>query len=143
MSQLLNQIQIDFKKYRILRDTVRSNILGMVISEVQKIEKSTQRVGKPIEDADVIKVVKSLVESNTEVLKVASDNLKALIENETLDGFLPTQISLEKLELLVSLFCDSLPEVTMGHVMGYLKANYAGLYDAKLASEIAKRCLQK
>ena len=55
-----------------------------------------------------------------------------------LNGFLPQQMDEFQLREAIDAFKAANPDANMGGIMAHLKANYAGLYDGKLASQIAK-----
>lgn len=125
-------------KERIIKDRVDAMkngnteqrlILSTVLGELD-------RVSKDPSDDQVVKIIKKMVDSNIEcgVIK----------ENEYLEVYLPKMISEEDLKQII------IEEMTrneystmkdMGKVMGYLKQNYTGQYDGKLASEIIKKYL--
>lgn len=62
-----------------------------------------------------------------------------LKEIAILEEFLPKMLSAEELEKIVSDFKSATPEISLGLVMKHLKDTYAGQYDGKVASEVAKR----
>lgn len=55
-----------------------------------------------------------------------------------LSGFLPKQLTEDELRGVIESFKAANPDANMGAVMAYLKNEFAGLYDGKLASQIAK-----
>ena len=69
----------------------------------------------------------------------------AVKEIAILDKFLPTMISDEKLTSIVEGFINTLDDKSTkqkGLVMGYLKKEFAGLYDGKVAMEIISKLLK-
>lgn len=125
-------------KERIIKDridamkngnTEQRLILSTVLGELDRISKDPS-------DDQVVKVIKKMVDSNIECGTIK--------ENEYLEVYLPKMISEEDLKQII------IEEMTrneystmkdMGKVMGYLKQNYAGQYDGKLASDIIKKYL--
>ena len=104
-------------------------ILSTVLGEFDRISKDPS-------DEQVIKVIKKIVDSNIEC--------GTIDENKYLEIYLPKMIGEEDLKQII------IEELTrneystmkdMGKVMGYLKQNYAGQYDGKLASDIIKKYL--
>jgi uncharacterized protein YqeY len=63
-----------------------------------------------------------------------------IVEREIaiLNGFLPKQMDENQLREAIETFKASNPDANMGAIMSYLKTTFAGLYDGKLASQIAK-----
>lgn len=59
-------------------------------------------------------------------------------EIEILTGFLPKQLTEDELREVIVKFKSVNPDANVGAVMGHLKAEYAGLYDGKKASEFAR-----
>ena len=137
---MLEKLQKEFIEARKLRDSVKSNLLGTVLSEITKIEKHPQRVGKPITVDDVIKVLKSFEVSTNEVLKLVPGEQKATRELEILKGYLPSSLTEEQLISAIREIVDS-GEMTIGSVIGSLKQKFPGQYDGKRASDIIKNLL--
>lgn len=61
-----------------------------------------------------------------------------LREIALLEAFLPQQLSKEQITTLLSQIKTATPGINMGAAMKALKEKYAGQYDGKAASEIAK-----
>jgi hypothetical protein len=59
-------------------------------------------------------------------------------EIEILTSYLPKQMTEDELREAVSTFKAANPDANMGVIMAHLKTNFAGLYDGKMASQIAK-----
>ena len=59
-------------------------------------------------------------------------------EIEILTAFMPKQMTEDELRAAIEHFKAANPGANMGAIMGYLKAEFAGLYDGKMASQIAK-----
>jgi uncharacterized protein YqeY len=55
-----------------------------------------------------------------------------------LNEYLPQQMDEFQLREAIDLFKTANPDANMGAIMAHLKAEYAGLYDGKLASSLAK-----
>jgi uncharacterized protein YqeY len=64
---------------------------------------------------------------------------KLLAEVAIIEEFLPKQMSSAKLEELLNTYKSTTDQASMSTAMKYLKENFAGQYDGKSASEIAKR----
>jgi uncharacterized protein YqeY len=64
---------------------------------------------------------------------------KLVAEIAIIEEFLPKQLSADALEKILSDYKTSTPGAVMGTAMKFLKEKYAGQYDGKSASEIAKK----
>jgi uncharacterized protein YqeY len=125
------------------KDSVSFGILGLVISEIQRTTLS-----EDVPDDKVVKVLKKLIESINDSLAKAKEHgaaedkvLKLTKELEVLSSYLPEEPILlseqELTDILISVLAEH-PEwkTNMGGVFGYMKSNYANLYDGKLVKEI-------
>lgn len=124
--------EIRFDKHELVYKSLLSTILG----DLQKIEKDTGTVT----DAQCIALLKKYREN-------ANQNVKYNVpyaneELHILDGILPKQMSESELEEVIKSILTVMlhhPQgQRLGAVMSKLKSTYAGLYDAKTASTIAK-----
>jgi uncharacterized protein YqeY len=114
---------------------VEYNILTLVVGECE-------RVSKDSDDQAVLIVLRKLHGSNAECLKVSPSD-KLVRENSFIDELLavytPKQMTADGI-----IFRISQNGITnMGDAMKYLKANFAGQYDGKLASEAVKQHFAK
>ena len=127
-------------KEQIRLDTIRSLLSAIQYEEMQK------QTDELSED-DTIVVIKRELKKRHEELEFANKanrsdlKEKLLLEINTVDAFLPKQLSVEELERIISVMKDSTPGLSLGIVMKTLKDSYAGQYDAKLASDIARKLL--
>jgi uncharacterized protein YqeY len=62
-------------------------------------------------------------------------------ERRMLEAYAPTLLDAAQLEAIVQDIVASLPSPAMGGVMAALRERYAGRFDGKQASEIAKRVI--
>lgn len=138
---LRETIQQHFVNARKARDSVCANLLGVVLAEITTLEKKPSQIGKPITDEDLIQVMRKLVISNEEVLKVVPGDAKAKQEIEILDLFLPKLMDNVELHALVTKLVDERGMTNIGDIMKTLKAEHAGQFDGKAASTITKAVL--
>jgi uncharacterized protein YqeY len=129
--KLIEQIKKDFMVAYKAKEMEKKDFIGLLKSEVTKESKDP-------EDAYIVSKIKSMIKN-----AAATDSLSES-ELEILNGYLPEQLSDDKLSDIISEFIKS-EELSgmkdMGKVMGYLKSNYDGLYDGKLASTLVKQKL--
>jgi uncharacterized protein YqeY len=130
--KLIERINNDFTEAYKAKDMDKKNFLGVVKTEVTKESKTP-------EDSYIISKLKSMIK-NAEATNSLTDN-----ELSILNEYLPTQMTEETLRDTIKLLIDdyelsSLKE--MGKVMTYLKNNFDGQYDGRMASTITKELLQ-
>lgn len=128
---LIEQINADFMtayKASIKDESkkIDKNFLGLLKSEVTKDSKNP-------EDKDVISKIKSMIKG------AASTNSLSELELSILNNYLPKQLSEVELDDIISSYLQENEGVNMGTIMGYLKSNYSGQYDGKVASTVVKR----
>jgi uncharacterized protein YqeY len=118
-------------------DTIRALMSAIDYEEEQK--------GGELDEATSTEIVKRELKKRKEEMEYAekaarTDQIASLKEEMAiLEGFLPQQMSDLELETLITSMKTATPELNMGGLMKLLKEQHAGLYDAKKASELAKR----
>jgi len=125
-------------KERILKDKIQALrdrnadkklVLSTLIGELDRTNKNP-------DDVKVISTIKKMIENN----KITGDD----VENIYLEPYLPVKMSDEVLNERIVFYVNELKregEVSMKNmkdVMNFLSSNYAGQYDGKQASTIAK-----
>ena len=113
-----------------LRDVPARTILTTLLGE---LEGAAKRDGTEITDDMVIKTCKKFVAGNLEVIALDNSVEQLTAENIILNGFIPKQLTEEELYAIIV----ELKPTNLGTVMQYLKNNYHGLYDGKLAANVA------
>ena len=128
-------------KERILKDKIQALrdrnadkklVLSTLIGELDRTNKNP-------DDVKVISTIKKMIENN----KITGDD----VENIYLEPYLPVKMSDEVLNERIVFYVNELKregEVSMKNmkdVMNFLSSNYAGQYDGKQASTIAKNLL--
>lgn len=142
----LEQIKKDLLVARKTGDKLAVALLSTLIGDVEMIGKNAVR---PVTDADVVKVTKKFIDGidmSIAYLQKAN-NAVALAtvsrEKTLLTVYMPDvsdQLSETQLTAIVDDLVDTIGN-NMGAVMKELKAQFAGKYDSKLASEIVKKAL--
>ena len=112
------------------RDVATRQTLKTLVGE---LETRAKRDGQDVSDAVVVKLINKFIDGNNDVLK-HRDKPELVAENALLESFLPTMMSEPELRQAI----DDSGANDIGGKMAYLKANYAGRFDGKLASQIAR-----
>jgi len=128
---LLEKINSDFKEAYLKKEMDKKNYLGFLKSEVTKETKTP-------DDAYIIGKFKAMLKNGEQ-----SNSLNVL-ELQTLNSYIPKQMDKEKLTNVISTFLSEngiSGKQNMGKVMGYLKKEYSGEYDGRMASELSREML--
>ncbi|MCS6985029.1 MAG: GatB/YqeY domain-containing protein [Leptospiraceae bacterium] len=136
------QLQKEALKARKEKDSQKANLLTTVISQVKNI--AINEGHRAVSDQDVYKVVRQFLKSVEENLEYAREGkltaeqkLQMEREKAILESFLPRQLTAEELREIIK----NSGAKTIGDAMKYLKENHEGLFDGKLASQIARELL--
>jgi uncharacterized protein YqeY len=151
---LIDRIKADQLAARKARDSVAAGLLTTLIGEATSVSEEEFKaaaeaarsddgdavaVSVPITDekvsATIVKFLKN-AKANRELMK--SSDAKTEREIEILSAYLPQQMTEAALRAAIEGFRRDNPGANVGGVMAFLKANHAGLYDGKLASQLAK-----
>ena len=129
--KLIEKISKDFMSAYKDKDMKKKNFLGVIKTEVTKETKTP-------EDSYVVGKLKSMIK-NAEATNSLSE-----YELDIINDYLPTQMTEDVLRETIRDFITKEELSTMkdmGKIMGYLKSNFEGEYDGKLASTITKELL--
>ncbi|NMC62462.1 MAG: GatB/YqeY domain-containing protein [SAR324 cluster bacterium] len=127
------------------KEQARLDTIRMVLSAIQ-YEEMQNKVSELSED-QILNVLKREVKKRKEEFdyaeKASRPDLqeKLKVEISTIEAFLPTQLSAEKIEEILKSMKEVNPELNLGLAMKALKESYPGQYDSKLASEVARKVL--
>ena len=127
-------------KEQLKLDTIRG-----VLSEIQYEE--IQKKADDLPDEDILAVIKREIKKRNEEVEFAEKasrpdlQEKARAELAALEVFLPRQLSAEELRGIIGELKAENVSLNLGGAMKILKERYAGQYDSKLASEIARDVL--
>ena len=116
------------------RNTVAKTVLTTLLGE---LEGKAKRDGIEISDDMVISTCKKFISSNLEVIHNGGclDTLET--ENAILDGYIPKQLTEEEMYAIITALMPS----NLGDIMQHLKNNYQGLYNGKMASNVARHII--
>jgi len=143
---LLEKLRQDRQQAKLAGDTLRANLLVTLIAEATKVGKDDGN--RETTDEEVLAVTRKFIKNLDETIlmleKIGRIPSQAQQEKELLLTYLPQQLSRSELkqqvEKLVADYPTRSPQL-MGKIMASLKADFAGRYDARLASEIVKEVL--
>lgn len=125
------------------QDKLRLETIRSVLTEIQyeEMQRSIDQLGA----AECLQVALREVKKRQEAITFeeqagrAEQKAKLQAEIAILEEFLPKQLSADDLEKIIVTLKENTPGLALNVVMKHLKDNYAGQYDGKSASEIAKR----
>jgi uncharacterized protein YqeY len=127
------------------QDKVRLDTIRALLTEMQyeEMQKGVEELSSNDQMAILQREVKKRHEAITfeEQAKRLEAKERLVAEIAVIEGFMPTQLSTEQLETIIEALKASSPDLALNGVMKHLKESYAGQYDGKAASEVAKRIL--
>jgi uncharacterized protein YqeY len=137
------QLNDDLKQAMKARDMERVYVLRGLLTAIRmfKDEKRVADVG----EADIALLVRREINKRTEAAEFArkaqrSDQEQSnLQERAMLEKYLPQQLDAAALEQTLSALAAELGTTQIGPLMAKLKERFAGQYDGKMASEIARK----
>jgi len=138
------QLAADLTAAMKARDALRTSVLRGVLAAAKnlKVEKRVAALADPDLVQLVRKEVKKREEAESFAVQAGRDDLvtQNRAEREVLETYVPVPVDAATLETAVRELAAQ-PGATLGGIMGALKARWAGRYDGKLASELARRAL--
>lgn len=139
---LFERMQKESLEARKARDQVKSSVLTTAISQIKAL--AIDDGHRAVNDADVMKIVKQFLKGVEENLALAAqgkmDASRAeqfKLEKDILLSYLPQQMSADDIKAAVK----KSGATNIGEAMKYLKANFDGQYDGKLASGVIKEVI--
>jgi uncharacterized protein YqeY len=136
-------LQVKLKEYMKQKDRVRADTVRSIISAFQ-YEEMAKKVDALDKDSAIAILQRELKKRKEELEFVEKSGRPELIEKnqietEVIEALLPQQMNAETLTQLISELKEELQAKNMGIVMKTLQEKYAGQYDGKTASELAKK----
>ncbi|MBI4518321.1 MAG: GatB/YqeY domain-containing protein [Deltaproteobacteria bacterium] len=137
------QIQADLSAAMKGRDMTKVYVLRGVLAAVKnlKVEKMIKEVPEVEVAALIRKEVNKRIEAAGFAAKSGRDELveQNRAEQAVLEAYLPAQLDAAALEAVIRDLAAELGTTAIGPIMAQLKQRYAGQYDGKLASELARK----
>jgi hypothetical protein len=142
-------LQADLKEAMREVDTLRKNVIRLVLSAVKLKEVET---GEPVDETTMLAILQKEVKSREETIEAAQQagrpDMEAELEKEiaVLHAYLPQPLSADELEDLAAEVIEQVGATSpreMGQVMGELMPRLAGRADGRTASEVVRRLLSE
>ncbi len=143
MTTLIEQIKADQVAARKGRATAKASLLTTLLGEASIIGKNA---GRETTNDEVVAVVKKFIKNIDECLAVEKDELKLAAlnsEKAILDLYLPAQLNPEQMtEIINKIAVDKGSPLDLKDIMSGFKAQFAGMFDGKVLSTIARGWLE-
>lgn len=137
--ELKEQLKVAMKA----QDKVRLDTIRSILSEMQyeEMQKNVDELPTNEQLAVIQRELKKRQEAVQfeEQAKREEAKERLLAEIAVIEALLPKQLSVADLENIVGDLKASTPNLSLNVVMKHLKETYAGQYDGKSASDVAKR----
>lgn len=135
---------IELKKEKMLalknHDSDKMNVLGIVISSLQKLEIEKKAAGKEITEVEMVSILnktikeltdeKAMYEANGRAEQALSDQRQI----EIIKAYLPKMMEEDEIRKVI----ESLPDHQIKTIMKTFKMDYAGKADMALVNKIAR-----
>jgi hypothetical protein len=139
----LKQDQLQARKEK---NKFLSGILTTLIGEIISVGKNNGN--RETTNDEAVKVIEKFKKNAEQTCTLMSDSgadskeMESYIEEISIyNSYLPKQMNTEELTSLIKDIIDHDSQINMGKIMKFLKSQYAGQYDGKEASQIAKKLL--
>lgn len=139
------QLNADLTAAMKARDMTRVYVLRGLLTAAKNLK--VERRGAALNEADLVQLVRRELRQREEAEGFAAKagRSDAVAQNQAerrlLESYVPAQLSADELEAIVRGVIQASPQPSIGGVMAALREQYAGRFDGKQASEIAKRVL--
>lgn len=137
MTTIHAQVKADQLTARKANDKVAALFLGSLLGEIEQTTFKASGKTDVATDEDATKVLKSYEKKIDEFLAMNIPDIKReqlVAEKAIIEKYLPTQLTEVQIR---AIFAEN-KLTDMKDRMAFLKKNYAGQYDGKLASKVAK-----
>lgn len=140
---LIEKIKQDQIEARKTKNSVAATLLTTLLGEANMVAKNAQR-DVPT-DSEVQEVIKKFLKGVSETLSILDKSVSADAEDRRkvvnsekaiLEGYMPKQLSENELAEVLSNARAQGTESSVKGFMAFLKSNYAGQYDGKVAKKV-------
>lgn len=123
------------------RDQVKKDLLGTLVGQVDLDASKPGLKHEPKSDLHCIALIKKFLDDNRYTQSMVTDEAETARlkrEAEVLNSYMPKQLTAEELRTVIvdEFGCPVRGGTLKGEVMKFLKANYGGNYDGKLAAQV-------
>lgn len=128
---LFETLKKDQLRARVERNAVKSSVLTTLVGELQTA--ASRDKNTVLTDGDVVNLIRKFIKNNEETFRL-SGKQDGLRENEYLINYLPQQLSSSQLNTLIQTIMTNggyNHKRDLGKILGELKTNYDGRYEAK------------
>jgi len=148
---LLDTLRGDQLAARKARDEFKRTALTILLNDAEMIGKNDGN--RKSSDEEVVRAIRKrlkeiadtreLVVKNTTAGSEANVSALAKLDAETtlIDSYLPKQMTEDELTKVITEYRDTTEGANIGGVMKFLKMNYLGKYDGRMASTITAKVL--
>ena len=147
MLSIYAQITKDRNEARKAKESEKVLVLSTIIGEMSLQSVPNDAGVKDVSNESAIAVIKKSLKGLDEMLSIVpAGSFQATSissEKSLLKSYLPSQLSEEDLREIAGKFIVSSGMSAMSDIMAHFKSQYTGLYDGKLASQIAKEFVNK
>lgn len=112
-----------------------------LVSLLGDLETMDKGPNGPVDDPKTVALIKKHIVGLQEMVNLGKDPGRSQEQINVLSEFLPRQLTFEEVESIISKVIKTGQAKNIGGVMKFMKDTYAGRYDGKDASRIAKNLL--
>ena len=138
---LFETLKKDQLRARVERNTIKSSILTTLVGELQTAASRDKNV--VLTDGDVVSLIRKFIKNNEETFRLTGSQ-DGLRENEYLTNYLPQQLSNSQLNILIQTIMTNggyTHKRDLSKILGELKTNYDGRYEAKEVITVVNKIL--
>jgi uncharacterized protein YqeY len=127
------------------REMPRVYVLRGVLAAVKNLK--VEKRGAPLVEAELVQVVRREIRKREEAEEFAAKASRTDLleqnraERAMLEAYVPSQLAPEQLEQAIREIAGDPSARNLGAVMGALRERFAGRFDGRQASEIARRVI--
>ena len=132
---MITILKTDQMQARKNKDTLKTDLLTTLISEIQKKAKDDKN--RDVTNDDCISVIRKFLNNSQEVLKFRSSD-DTLKEIEILNSYLPQQLNEQEMRQIVLSLIEQYPAIKIGDVMNHFRQYHSGQFDGKLLLIVVK-----
>ncbi len=139
------QLTEDLTRAMKAREMQRVYVLRGLLTAVKNLK--VEKRGGPVAEEDIVQIVRREIRKREEAegfaTKAGREELVAQnrAERTMLEAYVPAQLDPEQLERAIREIAASADARSLGAIMGSLRERFAGRFDGRQASEIARRVL--